>query len=299
MTTVVELETVETTAVVAKRRPPLAWIGTVPYFAFIALFLLWPTVTVAWQSIRNPDGSLTAKHLHNAVSGQFFRAFVTSTQLSAITAVLGGLIGVVCAYALVSLQRPRWLKGFVTTYSGVASQMGGVPLAFAFIATLGAQGFVTKFLRDSVHFNLASHGFSLFTFRGLVVVYLYFQIPLMVLVTLPAVEGLRPAWREAASNLGATRRQFWRMVGIPILLPAILGGMVLLFANAFSAYATAYALTSGQVNLVPVQIGFFVSGNVLSDKQLGNALAFVMIVVIAVAIGIYQLLQRRTARWLR
>ena len=269
-----------------------------PYFAFVGMFLLVPTAVIAWNSVHDSSGFTTA-HLRRATTGQFRNAFWTSTRLSATTAIVGGILGTVVAYALVSIRRPRWLKGFVTTFSGVASQMGGIPLAFAFIATLGAQGVVTRFLREQLHFDIATHGWSLFTFNGLSVVYLYFQIPLMVLVMLPAVEGLRPAWREAASNLGATRTQYWRMVGLPILGPAIAGGMVLLFANSFSAYATAYALTTGTVNLVPVQIGFFVSGNVLDDKQLGNALAFGMIVVIAAAIGLYQLLQRRTGRWLR
>ena len=280
------------------RKGSFAWLGVMPYFVFVGMFLMWPTLSLGWHSIHDSSG-FTFTHIHTAISGQYYRAFVTSTKLSAISALIGGVIGTMTAYAIVSIQRPKWLKALVTTFSALAAQMGGIALAFAFIATLGFQGLVTKFLRESLHFDLADHGFSLFTLTGLVVVYLYFQIPLMILVMLPAVEGLKPAWSEAAANLGASRWQYWRRVGIPILGPAMAGGIVLLFANAFSAYATAYALTTGQINLVPIQIGFFVSGNVLNDPELGNALSFVMVLVIATAIVLYQLLQRRSAKWLR
>ena len=168
-----------------------------------------------------------------------------------------------------------------------------------FIATVGAQGFVTKTLNTWFHFKITDHGFSLYTFRGVALVYMYFQIPLMVIVMLPAIEGMKVQWREAAEGLGASRFQYWLRVGFPVLLPAALSGIILLFANAFSAYATAYALTSGQVNLVPIQIGFFLSGNTLDDPGLGFSLAFWMIVVVSSAIVLYNVLRRRTSRWQR
>jgi putative spermidine/putrescine transport system permease protein len=283
----------------SRERGRFSWLGVAPFFAFVGLFLLFPTVIVATEALKSADGGWSLANLGKALSGEYRSAFVTTAELAAVTALLGGLFGSLLAYAIVALERPRFLHHTVTTFSGVASQLGGIPLAFAFIATLGAQGTVTVFLRDHVGINLSDLGFDLFSFRGLAVVYLYFQIPLMVIVMLPAIEGMKPAWREAASNLGASRVGFWRHVGLPILSPTALAGFVLLFANAFAAYATAYALTAGQVNLVAIQIGFFLSGNVLDDPGLGYAIAFWMIVVIALAITAYQLLQRRTARWLR
>jgi putative spermidine/putrescine transport system permease protein len=297
-----ELAPASSAKAAAAPRRQLSWFGVLPYFAFVAMFLVWPTLSVVWQAIHDKGGGLTFRHLHEALTGQgsqYSHALHNSLLLSAVTAVIGGIVGLVCAYALVTLQRPRWMKGFVTTFSGVASQAGGVSLAFMFIAAFGFQGLITKFLRDHFHYDLTTHGYSLLTFRGLEFVYLYFQIPLMVLLMLPSIEGLRPAWSEAAAGLGASRLKYWLRVGLPILWPSILGGMVLLFANAFSAYATAYALTTGQVNLIPIQIGFFMQGNVLDDPQLGNALAVIMIVVIALAIVAYQLLRRRSSRWLR
>jgi putative spermidine/putrescine transport system permease protein len=194
---------------------------------------------------------------------------------------------------------PRVVRTGLTTFSGVAANFAGVPLAFAFIATLGTLGIVTKFMRDHLGFNPYEHGFSLFSFWGVVITYMYFQIPLMILVIAPAVDGLRKEWREAASNLGASSLQYWLHVGIPVLLPSILGATILLFGNAFAAYATAYALTGGGVNLVPLIIGQQIGGDVLSNPHQGQALAFGMIVVIAVSMLAYALLQRRASRWMR
>jgi putative spermidine/putrescine transport system permease protein len=133
-----------------------------------------------------------------------------------------------------------------------------------------------------------------------IVVYLYFQIPLMVLVILPALEGLRPAWREAASNMGARTWQYWRFVGGPVLFPSFLGCLLLLFGSALSAYATAEAMTSGTIPLTAIQIGSFLNGNVLAGQQnVGKALGLGLVVIIAVAMGLYTLLQRRAARWLQ
>src|SRR5205823_9521006 len=142
-----------------------------------------------------------------------------------------------------------------------------------------------------------AHGFSLFTRTGVELAYMYFQLPLMILVIAPAVDGLRKEWREASANLGASRWQFWRYVGVPVLMPSLLGAIILLFGNAFAAYATAYSLTSGAVNLVPILIGAYYSGNVLSNPHLAQALAFGMFVVLAVSMLIYVPLQRRAARW--
>ena len=186
-----------------------------------------------------------------------------------MTALLGALIGVLLAYAAATLRRPKWLRSGVTAFSGVAANFGGIPLAFAFIAALGTQGLMTKILKSG-GLDLQDQGFTIYSFWGLVIVYLYFQIPLMVLVTFPAIDGLKPAWREAAANLGATSWGYWRRVGLPVLAPSILGGILLLFANAFSAYATAYALSTGSSNLVTIQIRFFLQGNTITGKgQLG------------------------------
>ena len=279
-----------------RRRLP-GWVGLAPFLTVAFLFLIWPAYAVVLQAFQGADGGFTLDNVATATQSQYRSAFLTSGLLSLVTALLGGVLGTLLTYAVSTLERPRFLKSAMSTFSGVASQFGGVPLAFAFVASIGSAGLLTSLLAK-IGIDLYGTGFSLLSFSGLVIVYLYFQIPLMLIIMTPAVEGLRRSWREAADGLGASTFQYWARVGIPLLTPAFIGGVVLLFANAFAAYATAQVLTSGSVNLVPIQIGFFVQGNVFAGQsQVGYALALGMIVVVSIALAINIVLQRRVARW--
>jgi putative spermidine/putrescine transport system permease protein len=282
----------------AKHRRFARWLIVAPFLAYVAAFLLIPTGEVVLQAFRDQSGSFSLAGMHELTQPQTISAFEQTIKLSLITAFGGGLLGLFVAQAALRRGIPGWLRPVLTTFSGVASNFAGVPLAFAFIATLGSTGVITLWFKH-LGVNLYNHGFTIYGLLGLSLTYVYFQFPLMILIILPALEGIRREWREAATSLGATPLQFWRYVGFPLLLPSLLGAIVLLFGNAFSAYATPYALSSGYINLVPVLIGEFLNGDLASQPQLGNALAFGMIVVIGVAVLIYALLQRRTARWLR
>jgi putative spermidine/putrescine transport system permease protein len=266
----------------------------------MALGLLIPTVAVAIKAFQNSStGSFTLSNIKAASSGIYFEGFKTDILLSIASAIIPGLIGFMVAYAIFTARRGSLLRQVSITLSGVFANFGGVPLAFLFIATLGSTGIVTSWFND-LGFDLYNHGFTLFTVLGVFLVYMYFQIPLMVLIILPALEGLRPAWREAAENMGAPSWQYWRFVGIPVLLPSFLGCVLLLFGSAMSAYATAQALTSGTIALTSIQIGSFLNGNVLAGQEnVGKALGVGMVVIIAVVMVLYTLLQRRAARWLR
>jgi putative spermidine/putrescine transport system permease protein len=273
-------------------------VGTVPFFAYTTAFLLVPSAVILVEAFKDQQGHWTGHNVRTILQHQFLNAYQTSIKLSFVTAAAGLVLGFVLAYAAANPGTPRAIRSALTTFSGVAANFGGIPLAFAFIATLGTVGIVTRYLKD-IGIDIYGQGFTLYSFTGVAIVYVYFQIPLMVLVIAPAIDGLRQEWREASTNLGASSVQYWRFVGVPILLPSLLGAFILLFGNAFAAYATAYALTSMSVNLVPIQIGAVLNGNVLSDPQLGYALALGMIVVIAVAMVIYALAQRRAGRWQR
>ncbi|MFN3936992.1 MAG: ABC transporter permease [Gemmobacter sp.] len=284
------------------RRPPLrfplVWVGIVPFMAFALLFLLLPTFYIVLAAFRTAQGEVTLDNIRNLFQPSILAAYWISIRISLISAALGCLIGLVVAAAVVLGDLPKWLRGPVMTFSGVASNFAGVPLAFAFLATLGRVGLVTILLRDWFGINIYAMGFNLLSFWGLVLVYLFFQIPLMVLIITPALDGLRREWREAASTLGATGGQYWRMVALPILFPSLLGCFALLFANAFGAVATAYALAP-TISIVPILLFNQIRGDVLNDPHLGYALAFGMIVITAIANGIYIWLRIRSERWLK
>lgn len=278
----------------------LDYLVALPFVAYVGLFLLYPTVTVVGGAFSNGSGGVTLSNLRAIGESPYRDAFVRSIQLSAVTAAVGAVLGALLAWAVVTGRPDGALRRVVTAGCGVLAQFGGVTLAFAFLATVGFEGLVTVALRDHLGIDLFARGAWLFELSGLVLVYTYFQIPLMVLVFLPALDGLRPQWREASASLGGTGWTYLRHVAGPILAPAFLGATLLLFANAFSAYATAAALLSQGNPIVPLQIRALQTGEVVLGRQeLGRALALGMVVVVAVVMALYALLQGRTSRWLR
>ncbi|MCP9274679.1 ABC transporter permease [Mycolicibacterium arenosum] len=269
-----------------------------PFFAIVTIFLIVPTVTVVVSAFVDESGFSTAR-ISALFSETALSALGRSVLLSASTALLGAVFGALLAWLIVSRPPSSMIRRAVLALCSVLAQFGGVALAFAFLATIGLNGVLTLWAQEYLGWNLAGSGW-LYGLPGLVVVYTYFQIPLMVIVFLPALEGLRDQWREAALNLGASTWQYWRQVAIPLLTPAFLGAALLLFANAFAAYATAAALVSQGSPIVPLLIrSALTSEVVLGQAGFAYALALEMIVVVAVVMVAYAAMVKRTARWLR
>ncbi len=273
-------------------------LGLVPFLLFCLLFEVIPAIIIVQGSFTSNDtGAATTENYKNMFSqASNLHAFQTSILLSLVTALLGGVFGGLAAYGVYTLRTGQ-LRNLLVGFSSIAANFAGVPLAFAYVATLGITGYLTVLIHTLFHVNIYDLGFSLYTFWGLAIVYTYFQLPLMILLTLPALSALRPEWREAATNLGASTFTFWRKVGLPILLPSLIAAMMLLFANSFGAFATAYALAQGGINIVPILINFVVNGNVIIDYGLGNALSVGMIVILLVAVSIYTVMLRRVNTW--
>jgi len=270
--------------------------GLIPFYIFSIIFIAVPTLTVMILAFRGNSGEWTFGNIRFALSDIYLDSLIGSLRLGFTSAIVGSIAGLIFAYGIVISGYKR-LQRVVSTASGVFANTGGVPLAFFFIAAIGNYGVLTLFLQK-IGIDIYAGNFSLSSFTGLVVVYLYFQIPLMLIVIYPAIDGLKNEWREAAANLGASKIVFWRMVGIPILTPAYLGAFLLLFANAFAAYATANVLTVGTVALLPIQIGSNLQGDVVADQtNVGMAMGLEMIVIVAIAMSIYVYLDRKTSKW--
>lgn len=275
------------------------WLGLAPFFIFLFAFMIIPASSLVVGSFQDNTGAFTFDNFIHLLKPNIVSSYLISINLSATTAVIGGLGGLLIAYAISLGGLPQGIRSFVSTFSGVASNFAGVPLAFAFISTLGRVGFITVLLRSIFGIDLYDTGFNLYSFWGLSLTYIYFQIPLMVLIIQPALDGMKKEWREASENLGASAFQYWFHVGIPVLLPSLSAAVILLFGNAFGAYATAYALTGGLINLVPILIGAQIRGNVLHDPNLGYAMAFGMIIIMTASIIAYLWLQRLSSRWIK
>ncbi len=285
------------------------WIGVIPFFVFIFVFLILPSMNLFINAFKDGQGNFTLANINFLSNPYVLKSYATSLQVSIITSLVGGVFGFIVAFAITIGNAPRWMRLVLMTFSGLAANFGGVPLAFAFIATLGRTGFITAILKNICYtdssgiqicpFNPYNHGFNLYSLTGLVLTYIYFIFPLMVLIITPALENVKNEWREAAEILGATAWQYWRDVAFPILWPSILGATILLFGSAFGAFATAQALTGGSIYLVTILIGQQIRGDVLNNPNEGYALALGMVVVMAITITGYTILQRRTSRWLK
>jgi putative spermidine/putrescine transport system permease protein len=267
-----------------------------PMLIFMGIFFFAPLWAVVIDSFKSNDGIFTWLNYADVFKEPINTAMRTSISLALVSAIVSALPGAVLAFLIESRGGDR-LRQVIASISGVLANTGGVPLAFMFIASLGAEGAATGLLK-AIGIDLYGHGFSLFTFWGLVLVYTYFQIPMMIIVFSPAIHGLRKEWNEAARTLGASGRQFWTNIGIPLLFPSFMSALLLLFASAFSAYATARAMTNGTIALVPLMIGNLLDGNVIFDEvNLAKALAVAMIVVTLLAMIPYFVIQRRVQRW--
>lgn len=272
------------------------YLGLIPIGALFTLFLGLPLVAIVRFSLQDASGDFTLANFQSATSGTYLDGLFLSIQLSVLSALISVLVGLLFAFG-VARSRIKFLKNLVSTAAGVFANTGGVPLAFMFIASVGTYGMLTVWLRD-LGIDIYGGDWTIYSFSGLLIVYLYFQIPLMILVSLPMIEGIKVEWREASQTLGSSNFYFTRQVIFPILAPQVTATFLLLFTNSFAAYATAAALTSGSIALVPVQIASLIASNVQVDgANIAMALGVCMVAIVAIAMSIYINLEKRVAKW--
>ncbi len=276
------------------------WIGVLPFFIFIVAFQLYPALSIIVGALTNDRHEFVLDNISKLADPFVITSYWNTIQISVITTTSGGLLGFMLAWAITLGKLPRWTRSAVLTFCGVASNFAGVPLALAFVAAIGRTGVLTQALKS---IGIAIYpSFSIYSFLGVCLAYTYFQIPLMVLIMTPALDGLRKEWREAADNLGASREQYWRYVALPILMPSLLSALSLLFANAFGAYATAFALVGGGAGenlVISIKVRAEFSNDSLTNPGLGYALAFGMIVMVGITVIIYTWSRQRAERWRR
>ncbi|MEO8228363.1 MAG: ABC transporter permease [Chloroflexota bacterium] len=277
------------------------YLAFLPFLAFVGLFLIVPTLVVAVGAITSTKGGFTLDNVSRLFTDEVFvSAFMRSIQLAVGTAIIGAIFGALLAWAVARGDPNGQLRQVVLAASGVLAQFGGVMLAFAFLATFAGTGLVTLFFKNILHVGVPYDTTWLFGLTGLAVVYAYFQIPLMLIVFLPSLDGLRQEWYDASASLGGGSWAFWRHVGGPILAPSFLGALLLLFTNAFSAYATAAALVSQGSPIITLQISNQLQSEVvLGQENVGKALALGMIIVVSLVMAAYAFIQRRASRWVR
>jgi putative spermidine/putrescine transport system permease protein len=274
------------------RRTWTVWLGFVPFFLFGLLFELLPILTVVQSSFSN-KGIFTFEWYQKAMAPMFLHSLANSVKLSATTAILGVAFGTLVAYAIVT-TRNKFLRNALTALSDVTTNFGGAPLAFAFIVILGSTGIITLILKQiGIHLY---PNFRIYSITGLTIAYLYFQLPLMILIIIPSLLGLRKEWKEAALNLGASSFQYWWRIGLPILFPSLVSGFLLLFANSFGAFATAWTLTGSDVDLITIRIAGLIRGEVQLEPELADSLAIISLLIMFLCVAGYLWLTNRSKK---
>ena len=273
-----------------------AWLGLVPFLVFCLAFEFMPIIFLLRGSfIDKTTQAFTLGHYIKMGSALYTNSFLNSIKLSGLTASIGVILGTIIGYAIYRWPSER-LRQALISLSDVTTNFAGAPLAFAFIVILGMNGVITQFLIQYFNYNLYPK-FTIYSFSGLMLAYVYFQLPLMVLLVIPAFSAIKKEWKESAESLGANNFEFWRRIGLPVLMPSLVAGFTLLFANAFGAYATAYTLVESSLSLVTLQIGYMIAGEVRHDPGIGMAMAVLSLMVMALSIGIYQLTTVRARKW--
>jgi putative spermidine/putrescine transport system permease protein len=286
------------------RRRSAVWLGLTPFAIYVLLFLAIPAILAVGSGFFTSSGAFTFANFSILAEPAEQGDFIATVALSAFTAVVGAIIGALICFALLATNPNGFLRTAVDSASSVLAQFGGVMLAFAFVVTIGTEGFITQLLvqwgqKENFFNNFGNQGTLLYQVAGLAIPYLYFQIPLMVLTFMPAMEGLKATWGEANATLGGTRFTYWTKIGFPILAPAFFGSLILLFANSFSSYATAAALIS-QGGITPLDIRAFLTSETIVGEQNGaGVLALLMVVTMIIVMWVYSLLERRASRWRR
>ncbi|MGB6420354.1 MAG: ABC transporter permease subunit [Anaerolineales bacterium] len=271
------------------------WLPLLPFFIFAFLFEIIPVISVLLSSLGNDFYWLTLDNYRRAMTPLILRSFINTIRLSATTAAIGVVLGTLISHALVN-TRNKYTHNSVMALADVATNFGGAPLAFAFIVTLGSTGVITLILKNLFNISLYPD-FRIYSITGLTLAYLYFQIPLMILLIQPSILGLKSDWKEAASTLGASNWHYWKRIGLPILAPSLIGGFLLLFAHSFGAYATAWTLTGPDINLVTIQIAALIRGEVQLEPGIADAMAIISLLIMMLCVAGYQWASTRAAKW--
>ncbi|MCT6801615.1 ABC transporter permease [Coprococcus catus] len=274
-----------------KKKTYIYLLALVPFLIVAMLYEIVPLITVIVKSFQ-PDGGtgFTLENYQSVFSKLLYqKAIINSIKISLTSAVAGIIIAFLGARA--AHQHQGKLNHVFMTVLNMVSNFAGIPLAFAYMILLGNAGLVVNIGKELGISALSTY--NLYTMNGMSLIYIYFQIPLSTLLLIPAFDGVQKQWKEACTLLGGTQGTFWRKVGIPVLMPSILGTFSVLFANALAAYATIYALMMDNIALLPVQIAGCFTGEVKIRAGLGGALSVVMMAIMVIMILITNGLSRR------
>lgn len=272
-------------------------LALIPFLFLIVMYELLPLIMLVVDSLKSEQSKdilFTLENYQKIFSTLSYRkAIANSLKITSISTAFGIVIAFLGARAAYN-SRGKFRNVYLTVLN-MTSNFAGVPLAFAYMIILGNAG-VVKQIADMYGIGFLQD-FDLYSSTGLTMIYVYFQIPLSTLLLIPAFNGIRKEWGEANMLLGGTSARFWQKVGIPVLLPSLFSTLSVLFANALSAYATAYALLMNNFSLLPINISASFVGDIKSKPKLGAALSVVMMIIMSIVILVNNYITKKTTKW--
>lgn len=259
-----------------------------PMLIMLILFSLAPAWWVLVNSLK-VDGVWSVANFFGIIGVSFYmQAFSNSLWISIWSSIFGLIIAL---FSAASIKRVDGnMRDMTVAFTNMASNLSGVPLAFAFIIIMGTNGAVTLLMHEWG----VEEGFNIYSRMGLTLIYTYFQVPLAVLLLYPAFDALNDDWQESAALLGASKVHYWRLIALPVIMPAVLGTYILLFANAMGAYASAYALMGSNYNLITIRISSMVAGDIFLEPNLAAALSVLLVTMLVVLVTVNQMLLKRS-----
>jgi putative spermidine/putrescine transport system permease protein len=269
-------------------------VSIIPFFLFILLFLFVPLFFMLSGSFQGNGGTGFTFDQYKEIFQKtyYHQAFKNSIIIGLFSSFIAIILAVFATYSITQFSKK--IQDRILVFSNLTANFAGIPLAFAFIVILGNSGLFTLLFKQ-IGWDILST-FNLYSWSGLVLIYIYFQLPLAVMLLFPVYQGIQAQWREAASLLGASPGQFWLRIGVPIIMPSIAGTFSILFANALGAYASAYALTGSTYNILTIRIGALTTGDIFAKPELGSAIATLLGVTLVIALLINEWLTRRIRR---
>lgn len=278
-----------------KRQTKTYLVALLPFVILVGLFEIIPVLSIIIQSFTPESGTLglTLSNYARIFTKKLYQSAIINSLL---IAVFSSVIGLVIAFfgAKAAHERGGKAKKIFMSILNMVSNFSGVPLAFAYIIMLGNTGVLTL-IGEKYGIQFLAE-FPLYSVVGLMITYIYFQIPLSVLLLLPAFESIRKEWMEAVSLLGGTKKDFWTKVGVPVLMPSILSTFSTMFSNAIAAYATAYALVMNNISILPIRISEQYVGDVVQNPHLGGALAVVLMAMMVLSILVNEKITKKNRR---
>ena len=275
----------------ASKKSRLYLLALAPFFLLVLFFEIAPLLMVIVRSFMPEDAiGFTLDQYIAIFSKKLYQQAIFNSVFVSVSSALAGIVIAFFA-AKAAHAASKKIKSFFLSVLNMTSNFAGIPLAFAYIILLGNVGVLIMIGKK--YGISALSGFNLYSLTGLLFTYIYFQVPLASLLLIPAFNGIHPQWKESVALLGGSGFTFWRKVGIPALLPSILGTLSVLFANALAAYATAYALLQNNFSLLPIRIQEQFTGDITPHKEFGSALAVVMMMLMVASIGINNYILKR------